>query len=141
MDRDNVFNCCEVILQKSNDGDDLSSSDLQLVENGVNGFLSPRGEVVLFQLKYKVVEGIYHAEPIWFCGITNLTRGKGDDRSVFWREIKVEHFDHDFWCSKGWEKSMQKDSEQVAKTCQWLEAERIPVTWESYMKYCRKFSN
>ena len=141
MERENIFNCCQVILQKSNDGDDLTPSDLHLVESGVNGFLSPRGEVVLYQLKYKVEEGIYHAEPNWFCGITNLTRGKGDDRSVFWRGVKVEHFDHDFWCSEGWQKSMQKDSEQVAKTCQYLEENGIKVTWDSYMDNCRKFSN
>lgn len=139
MDRDNVFDHCQSILSLTNDGDDLSNNDLGLVEWAVNGELSPRGEVVLYQLFCKVRDGIYCAEPVWFCGIENLSRGKGDDRSVFWRGIKVEHFDHDFWRSEGWQEDMKKDAQRVAKTCQFLEDERIGVTWDNYMKYCRRF--
>jgi len=141
MNRDNEFDLCQKILQHSHDGNDLSSKDLYLVELGVNGELSPRGQVVLYQLAYKVENGLYEAEPNWFCEIENLTRGKGDDRSVFWRGIRVEHFDHDFWCSEGWKESMKQDAICVAKTCQYLEENKIDVNMENYMKYCTQFRN
>jgi hypothetical protein len=139
MDRENIFNHCQTILQETNDGNDLKNSDLSLVEAGVNGFLSPRGEVVLYQLAHKVSEGLYDSEPDWFFGIENLTRGKGDDRSVFWSGIRVEHFDHDFWQSDGWRESMKKDAEQVAKTCQYMEENSIEVTFNNYMDNCGRF--
>lgn len=128
-----IFEAASYILGNTHDGDDLSSNDLGLVEYAANGMLSPRGEVVLIQLKYKIENGTYEADPVWFMGIENLTRGKGDDRSVFWRGIKVEHYDHDFWCSEGYMQRMQKDAEKLAKVCQYLEENRIEVNFENVM--------
>ena len=136
-----IFDAVTYILHNTNDGDDLTNNDLGLVEAGANGILNPRGEVVLIQLKHKIESGTYTAEPLWFCGIENLTRGKGDDRSVFWRDIRVEHFDHDFWCEEGYQERMKKDAQQVAKTCQWMEGEKIDVNGSNYLKYCSRFNH
>ena len=59
MDRENVFKYSVEILQQTNDGDDLQSQDLKLVEGAVNGFLTERGYVVLYKLWHDVTEGIY----------------------------------------------------------------------------------
>jgi len=136
MDRDKVFDLCGSILQNSDDGDALSKNDLILVENAVNGNLSPRGEVVLFQLNHRVLSGTYQIA--WFCGVENLTRGYADDRSVFWKGIRVEHYDHDFWCSEGWQKDMIEDAEHLGRVCQYLEENGIKVSMESYMDNVRK---
>jgi hypothetical protein len=128
-----IFEAASYILENTHDGDDLSSNDLGLVEYAANGMLSPRGEVVLIQLKYKIESGTYEADPVWFMGIENLTRGKGDDRSVFWRGVKVEHYDHDFWCSEGYMKRMKQDAEKLAKVCRYLEENSILVNFENVM--------
>lgn len=135
MDRENIFEHSQRILKLSDDGDQLSARDLSLVESAVNGYLTPRGEVVLYQLRYKVENDLYDAEPDWFCGVTNLTRGKGDDRSVFWRGIKIEHYDHDFWQSEGWQGSIRKDAQHLGRVCQYLEDNSITVNFENYLKY------
>ncbi len=136
MDREQIFELTQSILQHSDDGDALSNNDLILVENAVNGFLSPRGEVVLFQLNHRVVNGTYSLP--WFCGVENLTRGYADDRSVFWKGIRVEHYDHDFWCEKGWQKSMIADAEKLGRICQYLENNCMPVNFDNYSKYSRR---
>ena len=134
MDRENIFKNCQTILQLTDDGNELSASDLSLVENAINGFLSSRGEVVLYQLKHQCEIG--YERPA-FCGVENLTRGKGDDRSVYWKGIRVEHFDHDFWQEEGWQESMKKDAQHVGKVCQYLEDNMIPVSFDNYLQYSR----
>jgi len=131
MDRESVFNHCQAILSMTNDGDDLAASDLNLVEGAINEFLSPRGYVVLYQLRYKIENKEY--EIPWFCGVENLTRGRGDDRSVFWRGMRVEHYDHDFWQENGWQKRMTEDAQHLGKVCQYLEANGIKVSLSSYI--------
>ena len=128
-----VFENACYILEHTNDGDDLTSKDLSLVEAAANGMLNPRGEVVLVQLKYKIETGSYEADPDWFFEIENLTRGKGDDRSVFWRGIRVEHYDHDFWCSEGYMERMKKDAQKLAKVCQYLEENGIEVNMSNVL--------
>ena len=136
MDRENIFNLTQNILQNSDDGDALSNNDLILVEHAVNGYLTPRGEVVLFQLNHKITNGEY--EIPWFCGVENLTRGYADDRSVFWKGIRVEHYDHDFWQSEGWQKNMIEDAEHLGRICQYLEANCIAVNFDNYYKYGKR---
>lgn len=127
---DLIFDAACYILENTQDGKKLSSNDLGLVEAAANGILSPRGEVVLIQLKHKIESGAYQKE--WFLGIENLTRGDGDDRSVFWRGIRIEHYDHDFWRSEGWEKKMKEDAENLASVCRWLEENSIEVNFDNY---------
>lgn len=126
------------ILENTQDGNKLSSNDLSLVEAAANGILTPRGQVVLIQLKHKIETG--HYEKPWFLGIENLRRGDGDDRSVFWRGVRVEHYDHDFWRSEGWEKSMKKDAEKLASVCRYLEENSIKVTFNNVMDNYHKGS-
>jgi len=128
MEREQIFNLCTSILEHSNDGDDLAGSDLALVEGAVNGYLSTRGEVVLYQLNHKVVEGEYEIPA--FCGVDNLTRN--NDGFVFWKGKQIEHYDHDHWAEDGWEERMQKDAEELGRICQYLEDNHIKVNFTNY---------
>ena len=132
------MNHCQAILKLSCDGDELSAKDLHLVENAANDHLTPRGEIVLYQLRYKLENNLYHTEHDWFCGVENLTRGKGDDRSVFWRGIKVEHFDHDFWKSTGWQNSMRKDAQHLGAVCRYLDEHSIVISFENYCRNSKR---
>ena len=136
MDRENIFNHCQTILQLTDDGDNLAAGDLNLVENAINGFLTPRGEVVLYQLRHQCENNGYKKPP--FCGVENLTRGNGDDRFVFWKGIRIEHYDHDFWQECGWQERMTKDAQHLGRVCQYLEDCCIAVTFENYLKYTKK---
>ncbi len=128
MEREQVFNLCTNILGKTNDGDDLSGSDLALIEGAVNGHLSERGLVVLYQLNYKVEQGSYEIPA--FCGVDNLTRD--NQGFVFWKGKQIEHYDHDHWAQPGWEKEMQKDAEELGRICQYLDDEGIAVNFTNY---------
>lgn len=59
MTSDHVFDLCCSILQGSEDGDLLTQGDLYMVQEAANGNLTPRGEVVLYQLNYRVQTGEY----------------------------------------------------------------------------------
>lgn len=59
MTEDRIFDLCCSILQNSEDGDRLKPNDLYMVQEAANGNLTPRGEVVLFQLNHKVTTGEY----------------------------------------------------------------------------------
>ena len=128
-----------VILEKTEDGNKLADSDLNLVEGAVNGFLSTRGEVVFHQLYQKILDGDY--ELPWFCEVENLTRGTNGDRSVFWKGVRVEHYDHDFWGSEDWKKRMQEDAQRLGKICQYLEDSGIEVNFDNYLAESRRRVN
>lgn len=118
--------CCK-ILQLTDDGDELIGCDLKLVENAVNGMLSPRGEVVLHQLLVKCENG--YERPNFF-DIPNLTRD--EEGFVFWRGKQIEHYDHDHWAQEGWLKDMKKDAEDLARGCLWLEENLIKVNFTNW---------
>ena len=131
MSSDKIFDLCQKALHLSNDGNSLSNSDLKLVENAVNGFLIPRGEVVLAQLVFRLEEGSYEIPP--FCGVENLSRDQ--DGHVFWKGKNVEHYDHDIWQQEGWQKDMIKDAEHLGRVCQWLEDNHIEVNLRNYLDH------
>ncbi len=54
MTSDHVFDLCTSILRGSEDGDQLTPEDLYMVQEAANGNLTPRGEVVLYQLNYRI---------------------------------------------------------------------------------------
>ena len=124
---ESIFDQTIFILKNTNDGDDLDPSHLKLVENGVNGFLSERGEVALQELYVSVKKG--YKQP-WFLGIENLTRDH--EGFVFWRGKQIEHYDHDHWASEGWQERILKDATALAETCKFLESKGIPVTFNNY---------
>ena len=136
MEREQVFNLCTSILEKTDDGDNLAGSDLALVEGAVNGHLSERGLVVLYQLNYKVEQGTYEIPA--FCGVENLTRD--NDGHVSWKGKRVEHYDHDHWCEDGWEKRMKEDAEHLGRICEYLEDNHIEVNFENYSNHYRRIT-
>jgi hypothetical protein len=127
--------CCE-ILQLTHDGDDLVGSDLGLVENAVNGNLTPRGLVVLHQLLVKCQNGY---ERPYFLGIDNLTRD--EEGFIFWRGKQIEHYDHDHWRQDDWQKDMKKDAEDLARGCRWLEDNSIEVNFSNWFDNRHKWGN
>lgn len=78
---------CE-ILKRTHDGEDLSPSDLRLVQEAVNGNLTPAGKVAFSDLYAQVLSGEYRRP--WLHGVEHLTiRHNGD---VYWRDVRVENF-------------------------------------------------
>jgi nucleoside-diphosphate kinase len=79
------------ILQKTRDGEDLAPQDLYLLQEAINGHLTPAGKEA-FQLLYVDVcadDKSNYKKP-WLAGVENVTvdlRG-----NVFWKEVMVEHF-------------------------------------------------
>ena len=122
------------ILEKTNDGDDLSPGHLYLVQEAVNHGLTEAGEVAFFELHANVLKG--YVRP-WFCGIENLTRDH--QGFVYWKGVQVEHYDHDHWREENWQQKMMKDAEELGSRCRFLESKGIKPTtntaiweWEKY---------
>lgn len=129
INKNTIFEQTTFILKNTNDGNQLAGRDLKLIENGVNGFLNEQGEIALTELYEKVKSGKYTLP--WFCEIENLTRGTNGDRSVFWKGIKVEHYDHDFWCSEGWQERIFKDATELARRCKIIESSGLEVNFDN----------
>ncbi len=140
MTGEDIYNNCQTILRHTDDGDALFASDLKLVQNAANGLLSSEGKVALRRLRCQCETGKYLEGPP-VCGVENLTRGRGEDRRVFWKGIVVEHYDHDFWCYEGWQEEMIKDAQQLGRVCQYLEEHGITVSFENYLKYTKNVCN
>ncbi|VTU42108.1 MULTISPECIES: hypothetical protein [unclassified Variovorax] len=108
------------ILQKTNDGDDLSPSDLHLLEGAVNGRLTSRA-VELFEAMHRnVTEGTYATWQRTYLA-PHLT--KAPDGNVYWKGIAVEHYS--FPPERRDEELTQ--ARMLAARCQQLEAVDIPV--------------
>lgn len=88
---------CE-ILRATHDGDDLAPPDLKIVELAVNGFLNERGKALFLELHRNATKPEGYTQP-WFLGIEHLTRDH--QRYVYWKGVRVEHFDHDCWQQEG----------------------------------------
>lgn len=116
------------IIQKTNDGNNLSPSDLHITECAVNGFLTEEGEKYFFNLYTKVQDGIYKAP--FFHGVENITIDH--EWYVYWKGIQVEHFSLDCMTTV----TQKKYAEDVSLTCQWLEQSGKLVNSMNYMKHC-----
>ena len=77
------------ILQKTHDGDDLSPMHLKLIEIAVNGDLSEKGEVALYELYDNVRKG--YTKP-WFLGVENFTQDH--EGYVYYKGKEIEHYSH-----------------------------------------------
>ena len=77
------------ILEKTNDGNDLSPLHLKLVELTANDFLSEAGEIALYELYANVKKG--YVKP-WFLGVEHMTQDH--EGFVYWKGIQVEHYSH-----------------------------------------------
>lgn len=118
---------CE-ILRATNDGNDLAPPDLKMVELAVNGFLNEAGQVAFIELHRNATKPEGYTRP-WFLGIEHLTRDH--QRYVYWKGIKVEHFDHDHWRQPGWQEQMKTSAQSLAARCRQLESRGIKPDWEN----------
>lgn len=108
-----------VILQKTNDGDDLDPRDLKLVEMAVNGFLNEAGDQAFEALHQKVLKGY---TPPWFHGIEHMIRNQVG--YVYWKGHCVEHYDSPWAYSDDGKKS----AEEVDRRCRILETKGTELT-------------
>lgn len=108
------------ILEKTNDGDDLSPPHLKMVENAVNGFLSELGEVKFYELHKMVMEG--YTKPFYH-DVENMTQDH--EGYIYYKNIRVEHYsfrDYD---------EADKAIKKLEKDCKELEARKIKVSWNN----------
>ena len=101
------------ILQKTQDGNDLTPEHLSLVQSAVNGWLSEAGEVAFYELEQNVENG--YKKP-WLHGIEHLTRDH--EGYVYWKGRHVEHYDAPWVCSQ----EGKEQAEEVARRCSIIEA-------------------
>lgn len=107
------------IIEKTNDGNDLSPAHLYLVQTAVNGWLSEAGEVAFAELYANVQRG--YVKP-WFCGIEHLTIDH--EGYVYWKGVQVEHYTTR-WMTK---ESMHESAADLADRCRQLEAAGVKVS-------------
>lgn len=113
------------ILQRTNDGDDLSPKHLWLVEVAVNGGLSELGKEAFDDLHKTVMAGTY--KPPWFHDIEGLTINHNG--YVFWRGKEVEHY------SFNDPEASKKAATRLARKCLAMEAAGIPITIGSVLNF------
>ena len=122
---------CELacdILRATKDGDELAPPDLKLLELAVNGFLNEAGKAAFMELHRNATKPEGYTVP-WFLGIEHITRDH--ERYIYWKGVRVEHFDHDHWRQERWRERMKADAEALALHCVDLEAHGVTPTWQN----------
>lgn len=112
------------ILRTTNDGNDLSGSDLSLVEAVINhgeSALTTIGKARWEWLKTVTANNAYRLD--WLHGIENLT--KDQNGYVYWRETSVEHY------SFRDANAEKRAAMHLAACCSWLEKQNKPVSNEN----------
>lgn len=112
------------ILSNTHDGNDLSPSDLSLLETVVNHglvALSPFGRQYWEQLHAKAIGGTY-LRP-WLHMQQHLT--KDLEGYVYWRGVQVEHFSFRNADDEA------RAAQELARVCQTVEARALPMCWAS----------
>jgi hypothetical protein len=107
------------ILQNTADGKSLAPWHLKLVELAVNGYLSEAGETSFEELYHNATKAAGYTKP-WFLAIEHMTRDH--EGYVYWKDIRVEHYDHDLWQAPGWQDRMKANAEHLADRCRVLES-------------------
>jgi hypothetical protein len=118
---------CEIIAA-TKDGAELAPPDLKLVELAVNGFLNRDCEAKFMELHHNATKPEGYTVP-WFLGIEHMTRDH--ERYIYWKGVRIEHFDHDHWRQDGWRERMKAAAEELAARCRSLEASGDTPTWEN----------
>ncbi len=103
---------CE-ILQRTNDGDDLDTRHLKLIENAVNGFLNEKG-IGAFNELHKMVITTGYIKP-FFHGIEHLTIDNVG--YVYWKDTQVEHYELNWAYSD----KAKKEAIELARRCKIIE--------------------
>lgn len=103
-----------VILQRTNDGNDLSPQHLKLLELGVNGHLNEAGSAAVDKLYESVVAGTY-TKPYHF-GVEFMTYDH--EGYIYFKDQQVEHY------SRPWAYSLdaKKDLTKLQHQCLYLES-------------------
>jgi len=126
---------CELacdILRATKDGEELAPPDLKLVELAANGHLNTAGEAAFMDLHRNATKPAGYTVP-WFLGIEHMTRDH--QRYLYWKGVRIEYYDHDFWRQDGWRERMKADAEAVAAHCLALEAQGITPTWQNVISW------
>jgi hypothetical protein len=124
---------CELacdILRATKDGEELAPPDLKLIELAVNGQLNEAGEAAFMELHRNATKPKGYTVP-WFLGTEHMTRDQ--QRYIYWKGVRIEHYDHDVWKQEGWRERMKADAEALASLCLALEAQGITPTWQNVM--------
>ena len=118
------------VLENTNDGDDLSDSELWTVQEAVNGHLNEKG-MEEFEKLYVAVKDKnfvpYDKRP--FHDIEHLT--KDSEGYVYWKGIQVDHYDYDFWGKEGWQEKEKVAAQELAGRCRLAEEHGIKPTTTS----------
>lgn len=126
-----------VILEKTNDGDDLTPTHLKLLELAVNGQLNERGLAEFDKLYQSVADGKY-ARPAYL-GVEFMDRDH--EGYVYFKGQQVEHYSS-FWAYSLDAKASLK---RLQQECLFLEAKGLPVNqfmqcdWKLGGKYAEEF--
>jgi hypothetical protein len=120
---------CE-ILRATKDGEELAPPDLKLIELAVNDQLNEVGEAAFMELHRNATKPKGYTVS-WFLGIEHMTRDH--QRFIYWKGVRIEHYDHDVWKQEGWRERMKADTEALASLCLALEAQGITPTWQNVM--------
>lgn len=88
MQSQSIFDIACEILQKTNDGNDLSPGHLSMVQHAVNGNLTEKGETAFYALHKMVLDG--YKKP-WYHDIEHMTQDL--DGYIYWKDKVVEHYD------------------------------------------------
>ena len=107
------------ILRRTNDGDDLISLDLWLVQEAVNGRLNECGRQAFLDLCARVEAGYSVGCPH---GIEHLVMAP--DGYVSWRGEIVEHYDERLRTSE----DGRRQALEIARRCRLLEERGEPVS-------------
>lgn len=102
-----------IILQETNDGDDLSPQHLYLLQEAVNGHLTELGKQKFEELCSSVQAG--YKKP-WFHGIEHMT--VDHEGYVLWKGKAVEHYDSPW----RWSEEAKVQAEEIAVRCRHLES-------------------
>jgi hypothetical protein len=126
-----------VILQKTNDGDDLTPTHLKLLELAVNGQLNDRGLAEFDKLYQSVAAGEY-VRPAYL-GVEFMDRDQ--EGYVYFKGQQVEHYSS-FWAYSLDAKASLK---RLQQECLFLESKGLPVNhfmqcdWKMGGKYAEEF--
>jgi hypothetical protein len=115
------------IIEKTNDGDDLSPGHLYLVQEAVNGHLSDLG-LRAFEELYNQIHSDNYQKP-WLCGIEYLTIDH--EGFVYWKGHEIEHWNMNSGTIQRW----KKEALELSRRCTILESQNKEINCESVIWY------
>lgn len=125
-----------LILQKTDDGNDLAPEQLYLIQTAVNGWLTDEGKKA-FQELFEEVDSGHYRKP-WFHDIEHLTIDHTG--YVYWKGEHVEHYT----LSWAYSEEAGESAKELAKRCRHLESIGVKPSATSavwgWEKYARKTS-